>query len=272
MTSPLAEVRGLSVAFPTADGELLTLQDVSFHVEPGEFVALVGPSGSGKSTLVRAIAGLLPASARVTGEVTVARRPDPRGQNGARGIAKTVPDVAWMGQKDALLPWRRALPNAMVGARIAGLSKAEARERARELMAEFGLAGFEDAWPHEMSGGMRQRLALVRTVLADRHLLLLDEPFSGLDALTRREMNDWLRETDLVELGSRRDGAGRVGVVLVTHDVDEALALADRVVVLSARPGRVLAELRTAAPSEEDAAALRTQLLTLLGVSRPQDG
>ena len=288
--SALATVDHLTVAFPTAQGELVTLEDVTFRVDPGEFVALVGPSGSGKSTLVRAIAGLLPPGTRVRAAdagsersrgqlVRVAQRPDPR----HRG--RTVADVAWMGQKDALLPWRRALPNAMVGARIAGMSAEAARTRARELMERFGLGGFEDAWPHEMSGGMRQRLALVRTVLADRRLLLLDEPFSGLDALTRREMNAWLRETDLVALGSTAGGGATnaqdasgapqrpaAGVVLVTHDVDEALSLADRVVVLSARPGRVVAELPTATTSHAEAEALRTRLLSLLGVHEEPSG
>lgn len=127
-------------------------------------------------------------------------------------------------------------------------------------MTRFGLAGFERSWPHELSGGMRQRLALARTVLAGRRLLLLDEPFSGLDALTRRSLNTWLAQADLVASGA----AG--GVILVTHDVDEALTLAHRVVVLSTRPGRVLADLPTRTRTHEEASELRGRILGLLGV------
>jgi ABC-type nitrate/sulfonate/bicarbonate transport system ATPase subunit len=161
-----------------------------------------------------------------------------------------------MPQRDSLLPWRRAWPNALLGARLTGDDGEDVRGHAAALFERFGLAGFERAWPHELSGGMRQRLALLRTVLAGRRLLLLDEPFSGLDPLTRRSMNRWLRDVDLVRAG-RGDGA----VVLVTHDVDEALLLADRVLVMSARPGRVLAVV----PAADRGEAARERLLGLLG-------
>lgn len=212
-SSPALEVVGLTVTFPG----VVALQDVDLRVRVGEFVAVVGPSGCGKSTLLRVLAGLTPAGARVTGRTTVG------------------PATAWMPQRDGLLPWRRALPNALVGARIAGTDRAVADERALELFDEFGLAGFERAWPHELSGGMRQRLALLRTCLPGCPVLLLDEPFGALDAITRRRMNAWLAGLDLA-------GDGRT-VVLVTHDVDEAVLLADRVVVLSDRPGRVVLDL-----------------------------
>ena len=223
--APALEVVGLTVTFPGAR-DVVALQDVDLHVRVGEFVAVVGPSGCGKSTLLRVLAGLTPSGAIVTG-----RPVDP-----ARGR-----DTAWMPQRDGLLPWRRALPNARVGARIAGQDRAVAEARARALFDAFGLAGFERAWPHELSGGMRQRLALLRTCLPGRPVLLLDEPFGALDAITRRRMNGWLAGLDLAGHG-RQDGAGRA-VVLVTHDVDEALLLADRVVVLSDRPGRVVLDL-----------------------------
>ncbi len=282
----LAQVCGLDVSFPrpgTAP-DLAVLDAVDLEVREGEFVALVGPSGSGKSTLVRALAGLLPAGARARSHDDADRGadgpdpgpagpgPDSRGamraypvmvaqRDDLRRPGRQVPDVAWMGQTDALLPWRRALSNAALGARLAGLGPQDAERRARDLMERFGLGGFERSWPHELSGGMRQRLALARTVLAGRRLLLLDEPFSGLDALTRRSLNAWLAHADLVASGA----AG--GVVLVTHDVDEALTLAHRVVVLSARPGRVLADLPTGGRTPEATADLRRRILGLLGVA-----
>jgi ABC-type nitrate/sulfonate/bicarbonate transport system ATPase subunit len=220
-TSPdLVAVRSLSVTF----ARTAALDDVSFGVAPGEFVAVIGPSGCGKSTLLRVLAGVVPAGAVVhADEVRVLTTP---------GSARAT---AWMPQGDSLLPWRRALPNALVGARIAGLDRSASLARARTMFDEFGLAGFERAWPHELSGGMRQRLALARTCLPGLPVLLLDEPFGALDALTRRRMNAWLAELSLAGV----DGA----VLLVTHDVDEALLLADRVLVMSERPGRIVADL-----------------------------
>lgn len=230
--TPVLVAAGLTVSF----GGLPVLSSVDLTVGDGEFVAVVGPSGCGKSTLLRALAGLLAPGASVSGEVT---RPV---LDGGR------PAVAWMPQRDALLPWRRALPNALVGARVAGVPAAQARDRAAALFEEFGLAGFERAWPHELSGGMRQRLALLRTCLAGRPVLLLDEPFGALDPLTRRRMNAWLAGIGLAAGGAAGGGPGRA-VVLVTHDVDEAVALADRVVVLGERPGRVVLDLDVATSS-----------------------
>ncbi|ACQ78713.1 ABC transporter related [Beutenbergia cavernae DSM 12333] len=271
MLEPLLAVGGLGVRFDAVEA----VRGATFDVGHGEFVAVIGPSGCGKSTVLRALAGLLPAGARFDGAIDVPHE-------GGR------PDVAWLPQRDALLPWRRAWANALVGARIAGVPDAETR--AAELFDRFGLAGFERAWPHELSGGMRQRLALLRTVLAGRRVLLLDEPFGALDALTRRSMNDWLAGLHLaghaddggasgvgrlaVGPGSSRlgaataDGAAAAGaVVLVTHDVDEALRLADRVLVMSARPGRIVREVAVpgSAVSRDDAhPELRTELLAAL--------
>jgi ABC-type nitrate/sulfonate/bicarbonate transport system ATPase subunit len=156
-----------------------------------------------------------------------------------------------MPQRDGLLPWRRAWSNALLGARIARVPRADAEARAAELFERFGLSGFERAWPHELSGGMRQRLALLRTCLAGRPVLLLDEPFGALDPITRRRMNEWLARVGLAggPDGGADPGVRQRAVVLVTHDVDEALALADRVIVLSVRPGRVV--LDAAAPSRD---------------------
>ncbi|KQR10553.1 ABC transporter ATP-binding protein [Cellulomonas sp. Leaf334] len=235
---PALEVAGLTVTFPG----VVALHDVDLQVGVGEFVAVVGPSGCGKSTLLRILAGLTPSGATVTG-------------------ATACPSAAaWMPQRDGLLPWRRALPNALVGARIAGQDRTVAEARARELFDEFGLAGFERAWPHELSGGMRQRLALLRTCLPGRPVLLLDEPFGALDAITRRRMNAWLAGLDLA-------GHGRT-VVLVTHDVDEALLLADRVLVLSERPGRVVLDLPV--PRDGTDGARRSLLDALEVMTRPR--
>ena len=197
-------------------GVLPVLEDVSLTARPGQFVSLVGPSGCGKSTLLRILAGLLVPSA---GEASVAGR-DVRGRPGS---------VAYMPQKDLLFPWRRALANATLGAEIAGLEKGQARGRALALFPRFGLAGFERSWPLQLSGGMRQRLALLRTFLVPRDVPLLDEPFGALDAINRRDMHRWLQE---VWADDRRT------VLFVTHDVEEALILSDSVYVMTTRPGR----------------------------------
>jgi ABC-type nitrate/sulfonate/bicarbonate transport system ATPase subunit len=217
-------VSGLEHRFPTADGPLLVLDDVAVAVGDGELVALVGPSGCGKSTLLRILAGLEVPSG---GQVLVDR-------------------VAYMPQRDALLPWRRAVDNAVLGAQVGGEPVASARRRALELFPSFGLAGFERAWPGELSGGMRQRLALLRTFLMPASTLLLDEPLGALDAITRRQLQGWVEER-------WRDEQPRRSVLLVTHDVEEALLLADRVLVMSPRPGRVVASVDS-------------------GFSRPRDG
>ena len=207
-------------------GTLPVVEDLSFEVGRGRFCALVGPSGCGKSTVLRVLAGLLvPSEGRATVDgVSTVGRP---GQ------------AAYMAQRDLLLPWRRALGNATVGAEARGLDRTEATARATELFARFGLAGFERAWPHQLSGGMRQRLALLRTFVAGLDVLLLDEPFGALDALTRRDLQGWLDE--LLSTGGHT-------VVLVTHDVDEALLLADEVLVLSPRPATIRARIDSPYP------------------------
>lgn len=220
--TPAIELSHVSHAF--GRGALPVLDDVSVAAGPGQFISLIGPSGCGKSTLLRILAGLLvpgAGEARVNGE-------DVRGRPGA---------VAYMPQKDLLFPWRRALANATVGAEISGLPRAGARARALQLFPQFGLAGFERAWPVQLSGGMRQRLALLRTFLVPRAILLLDEPFGALDAISRRDMHRWLQE---VWAEDRRT------VLFVTHDVEEALVLSDTVYVMTARPGRVQARVDVA--------------------------
>ena len=199
------------------------LHDVSIRVASGDFVSIVGPSGCGKSTLFNLIAGIEPPT---SGSIAV---------SGEEASQRRLKLCGYMFQKDLLLPWRSVLDNAALGLEVARVcSRDEARERARALMQRFGLDGFEDHHPAQLSGGMRQRVALLRTLLLQRPLLLLDEPFASLDALTRRELQAWLRET-------WREGSE--AALLVTHDVREAVTLSDRVYVMSPRPGEIVAEI-----------------------------
>lgn len=244
------EARGVEVAFASAP----VLDGIDLDVAPGEFVAILGPSGCGKSTLLRVVAGLIAPDA---GTVLI----DGRDATGRPGLTSFQP------QRDALLPWRRVVGNAALGAELAGQDRSEARARAREMLARVGLGGEEERWPAQLSGGMRQRVAIVRTLLVGRAPLLLDEPFGALDALTRRQLHSWLEETWSAALGRRPS------TVLVTHDVDEALMLADRVLVVSARPARVVLSVRPelerprrdAVESPEWTSA-RRELLGALGV------
>ena len=198
-------------------GQVEALAGVDLAVGEGEIVAIVGPSGCGKSTLLELVAGL--------------RQPD-------AGVVD-APPASYMPQKDLLLPWRDALGNAALALEAGGTRRAEARRRAAPLFERFGLGGFERTPPYELSGGMRQRVAFLRTLLPGRPLLLLDEPFASLDSLTRGEMQSWLADAL---------GAEPRTTLLVTHDVEEALYLADRVAVMSPRPGRVVAELEVRLP------------------------
>ncbi|MBI2936558.1 MAG: ABC transporter ATP-binding protein [Chloroflexi bacterium] len=211
------ELRHISKSFTLRGRSLPVLEDVSLTVNEGEFVSLVGPSGCGKSTLLSIISGL---DRPTQGLVLL---------NG--GVeTKRLGNIAYMPQKDLLLPWRTVLDNAALGPEVQGCSRAEARRRAGVLLETFGLQGFEREYPHNLSGGMRQRVAFLRTILAEKPVILLDEPFGALDALTRAEMQAWL----LSLWGS----LGKT-IILVTHDVEEAVLLSHRVYVLTARPGRV---------------------------------
>ena len=213
----LRAVRKLYAAQRRGADPVTALDGVSLDAAPGEIVAVVGPSGCGKTTLLELVCGLI--------------EPD----GGTVGAAP----AALMAQRDLLLPWRSAVDNAALALEVAGVPREQARAQARELLHDFGLDGFGPARPHELSGGMRQRVAFARTLLSGRTVLCLDEPFAALDALTRQEMQDWLAGALAV--------APRT-VVLVTHDVEEAMVLADRVVVLSPRPARVVATLDVDVP------------------------
>ncbi len=254
MTTPKVELRHVSKSFHAESGGLTVtaLEDVSLQVMPGEFVTLIGPSGSGKSTLFNLIVGLLEPD---TGEVCL------DGETCSERLGR----VGYMPQRDLLLPWRTVIDNAIIPLEIRGTPREQAYERARELLPLFGLEGFDDSYPSALSGGMRQRTALLRTILAERDVLLLDEPFGALDALTRRELQDWL-----LDLWQR---LGQT-VLFITHDVEEALYLADRVFVLSARPGRLVKSLEVALPrprrqrmiAEPVFGRQATELLESLGV------
>jgi ABC-type nitrate/sulfonate/bicarbonate transport system ATPase subunit len=222
--------------------EVRALANVSLRTPRGSVLAVVGPSGCGKTTLLELVCGL--------------QHPD-------AGVVECEPAVL-MPQRDLLLPWLNALDNAGLALRIGGDSRAGARTRASRMFAELGLEGFERARPHELSGGMRQRVAFLRTLLSGKPVLCLDEPFGALDAITRQEMQEWLTGALVREPRT---------TILVTHDVEEAIVLADRVAVLSPRPGRVLAELVVDLPrprtrTEPEVIALREQALETLARSR----
>jgi ABC-type nitrate/sulfonate/bicarbonate transport system ATPase subunit len=217
------------------------LGGISVHAAAGELLAVVGPSGCGKTTLLELICGL--------------QRPDV-------GTVASAPAVL-MPQRDLLLPWLSAVDNAALALRIAGVSRSRAAGRATALFGEMGLEGFERAQPSELSGGMRQRVAFLRTLLSGKRVLCLDEPFGALDAITRAEMQGWLARALAHEPRT---------VVLVTHDVEEAVLLGDRVAVLSPRPGRVIEELEVGSPrprSRTDPAivSLRERALGVLGLA-----
>lgn len=215
------EIRNLTQSFAQNGTRLPVLKDISFSVAASEFVALLGPSGCGKSTLFNIIAGLLKPD---TGEVYL----DGNRIHGNTGM------FAYMQQKDLLLQWRTVLKNVLIGPEIQGAPRDTATAEAVQLLAQLGLGGFEKRYPDELSGGMRQRAALVRTLLFRKELLLLDEPFGALDSMTRSVMQSIL-------LDVWHDGGQTV--LLITHDVEEALLLADKIYVLTARPATLKAEM-----------------------------
>ena len=248
------EIRDIISTYEEGDHRLTALDGLTLTVGVGEFVALVGPSGSGKSTLLDIVSGLLtPDSGDVLldGEATTA--------------AQRLGRSAYMQQRDLLLPWRTTVGNAGLGLEAAGTRRDEAERRARAELWRFGLEGFDAVYPAQLSGGMRQRAAFLRTLLPHKNLLLLDEPFGALDALTRAELQAWLAALWEQE---------RSSVLLVTHDVEEAVFLADRVLVLTPRPGRLAHELTVSLPRPRTRAMLaspefvrdRAALLTALGV------
>lgn len=219
------QVSGLFKSFPREGKPLQVLHDINIHVPAGGFVTVLGPSGSGKSTLLGILAGLEQPDA---GTVTLTPA------NSALPLAQPLGQIGYMPQRDLLLPWRNSLDNTIAGLEVQGISRAEAQARALPLFREFGLVGFAHSHPHELSGGMRQRVSFLRSALMSRGLMLLDEPFGGLDAITRASMQEWLLDA-AAHLKST--------FILVTHDVDEAITLSDRVYVLTPRPATVAGSL-----------------------------
>src|SRR6266576_3232284 len=211
----------VGMAFTTPGGTFRAVAPLNLSIESGRFVSLVGPSGCGKSTLFNVIAGLLqPTEGRVLID--------------GEDATGTIGRVGYMLQKDLLLPWRTVLDNVILGMEIQGKPLRAARERALPLLQRYGLAGFEYLYPNALSGGMRQRAALLRTLLFDTDVILLDEPFGALDAQTKLQMQEWLMQlwSDFKKT-----------VVFVTHDVEEAIFLSDEVHVMGTRPGRVIASI-----------------------------
>lgn len=224
---PRIDVRNVSLRYFAPQGETEALDDISLSVAPGEFVGIIGQSGCGKSTLLSIIAGILEPS---SGSVTVDGMP----------VTKPSASIGYMLQQDYLYEWRSILDNALLGAQIQKRDMREARERAIHLLHKCGMGDFLDHYPRQLSGGMRQRVALARTLVTNPDVVLLDEPFSALDSQTR------LAIADEVVAVLRSEGKS---VVLVTHDIGEAIAMTDRVVVLSRRPGRIKSEHAIAFPS-----------------------
>ncbi|SDZ30773.1 NitT/TauT family transport system ATP-binding protein [Amycolatopsis xylanica] len=226
----LVSLADVGVSFRTKRTDVTALRDVSLSVRPGEFVSIVGPSGCGKSTLLKLVSGLLRPS---SGTVSLLGSP----------VEGPRRDIGYVFQRAALLEWRSARKNILLQAEMRRLPAAEARRRTDELIEMTGLTGFEDAYPHELSGGMQQRVALCRALLHKPPVLLMDEPFGALDALTREHMNVELRRI-WAETGTT--------VLLVTHSIAEAVYLADRVVVMTARPGTIEEIIPVELPAERD--------------------
>ncbi len=234
---PVVELRGLSRRFAGNEGDIVALDGVDLVASDGEFVSIIGPSGCGKSTLFNIVAGL---DEPTDGDVRLE----------GSALEDRLGASAYLPQHDALLEWRRVVDNVALSLELQGVRRREARQRALPLLERFGLAEFATAWPWQLSGGMRQRVAFLRTVIADRSLLLLDEPFGALDGITRTDLQQWLSQV-WSEIGST--------VLLVTHDITEAVFLSDRIYVMTPRPGRIAAVLdvdlprpRTVTLSQDD--------------------
>ncbi|MDG4820459.1 ABC transporter ATP-binding protein [Asanoa sp. WMMD1127] len=214
----MIQLFGVSQVFAGRAGSVEALRDIDLKIAEGEFVAVVGRSGCGKSTLLRLVAGLIPPT---EGEIQV----------GDERVTRPRRDIAMLFQRPALLPWRTVLDNVLLPAEIFKLDRSAVRARAADLLEMVGLGGFEKRLPHELSGGMQQRVALCRSLLARPRVLLMDEPFAALDALTREDLSTELQRIHMET---------RATIMFVTHAIDEAVLLADRVVVLSPRPGRIV--------------------------------
>lgn len=251
MSGMKLEIRDVTKTFSGSYDSITALQSVTLSIGSDEIVSLIGPSGCGKSTLLDIIAGLTEPD---IGEIIF----DDEVITGNKGIA------AYMPQKDVLFPWRTVLDNVVVGLEVQGLDKREARREGMNLLPVFGLENFMNSHPLELSGGMRQRASLLRTYLCKKDLMLLDEPFGKLDAITRLQLQMWL-----LDIWQQLKHA----ILFVTHDVDEAILLSDRIYVMSSRPGKIVAEIKVDFPRPRGSGivsdlrfiALREEILNLLG-------
>ena len=219
---PILTVKNISVVFPDDNGGLRALEDISFEVKSREFICFLGPSGSGKTTLLRILASLLQPA---TGQVNFIRNEHPQ--------------IGMVFQQSNLMPWRSVVDNIKLPLELEGMDDSTARVKAQEMVELVGLNGFEDSWPRELSGGMAQRVAIARALIHDPDLLLLDEPFASLDAITRERM--W---TELSRIWQARQKT----VIMVTHSINESLFLADRVLVLTQRPGKIKTDVAVDLP------------------------
>jgi NitT/TauT family transport system ATP-binding protein len=235
--SPLIEIRGASKRYNTRDGEVFALDETSIDIAEGEFVSIVGPSGCGKSTLLMLTSGLIRAS---SGEIRI----------GGTLVTKPYTDLGIVFQQDLLMDWRTTMNNVLIQAEFRGVPKKAMAARARELLASVGLGDFEAKYPYELSGGMRQRVAICRALVHDPRLLLMDEPFGALDALTREQLN-----LDLQNIWQEAQKT----VLFITHSIGEAIFLSDRVLVFGPRPGRIVDELYIDLPRPRRLAARSTE-------------
>jgi NitT/TauT family transport system ATP-binding protein len=234
--TPLLSIQNIKREFNVRGKNVLALDTLSLALEEGEFVTIVGPSGCGKSTLLNLVVGLMPPS---TGQILF------RG----RAVAGINPEIGYVTQKDNLLPWRTLIGNVELALEIRGMEKTARRSRAGELIERVGLKGFEEHYPHELSGGMRQRANIIRTLIYDPELILMDEPFGPLDAQTRIVLQEQLLK---LWLQSRKT------ILFITHDLVEAITLADRVVVMTSRPGRVKHVANVPIPRPRDVYQIHT--------------
>ena len=241
----MLRVEGLSIRA----GETVLVEEIGFELAEGGMTCLIGPSGCGKTSVIKWLAGVLPLELAAIGTARLDGAP----------LAAPNPALAYQPQQDTLFPWLTVAENGGLGLEIAGMPPGAARARVLPLLAEFGLAGLEDHFPDQLSGGMRQRAAFLRTMVQDSRFLLLDEPVSALDAVTRLKMQDWL----CARLAERPRG-----VLMVTHDLYEATQMADRILVMSARPGRIVADIPLSTPrstrTEAGLAETRALLKSLL--------
>ncbi|GAB6991945.1 ABC transporter ATP-binding protein [Paenibacillus pini] len=258
--TPALSVRGLTYSFP---GERPLFDDLSFDIQEGEFVSLLAASGMGKTTLFRLLAGLIDSP---KGEIVASGRQISLTEAASKGA-----QIGYMPQKDCLMPWRTVLDNAALGLELNGTSKRVARMRVMEQLPLVGLEGTEHKYPHELSGGMRQRVSFLRSLLGGADVLLLDEPFSALDAMTRINMQEWL-----LQVWEQH----RKTIVFVTHDVDEALLLSDRVLVAAISPVTVLEEIIVPIPRprkyetvmDAEFIGLKRQVLSLISRTQHRSG